>query len=181
MAGAESANLKGVWVDGALQIRDLSDNPILSINPSTGGVKFANAGGVTISTGILGGITVSSGLALDGVNVRTVTTAYTLVQADSGRVVNCAVDGTFVTLPMASTTTLLGAAYILRNSGSTGAAQVILITNTGETIVGGGISTTNLVSNTKATADTGDYVIVSPTGSSGWKVAGLVGTWASTI
>ena len=180
MAGVELANLKASFVDGALVITDLDGNSILTINPSSGGLALANAGGLTISTGIIGSLTVSSGLTLDGVSARTVTGAATLTVADSGRIVNCAVDATIFTLPMASTTTLPGTTLTIRNNASTGGAQIVLITNTGETIVGGGISTTNLVANTKATADKGDYVIVQPTGSSGWRIVSLVGTWAST-
>lgn len=176
----DTSNVTSKWVDGVLTFTDLDGNTIMQIHPSSGGVKFANAGGITVSTGVLAGLTVSSGLTLDGVNTRTVTTAYSLVQADSGRVVNCAVTGTFVTLPLASTTSLAGTVFTLRNSGSTGAAQIILITTTTESIIGGSISTTNLISNTLATADTGDYVSVSPTGSSSWRVTAMVGTWAST-
>ena len=190
MPGAEIANLKANWADGVLTITDLDGNTVMSIAPSSGGVKFANAGGVTISTGILGGLTistgilggltVSSGVTLDGQTGSTATAATSLaVGTHGGKVVKCATDAVYFTLPAGS---LAGASYTIKNTAAAAAAQIILITATGESIVGAGITTSNLLSNTKLTAKTGDYVTVIATGSttSAWYVAGMVGTWAST-
>ena len=189
MAGAEVAALKAAWVGGALVIQDLDGNAVITVNPSSGGVSFANAGGITVSTGILaptistaslvGGATISSGLTLDGLSVKTVTTAATLTVGDVGRRVSCAVDGTFITLPVgASTAIIAGGSYTIYNDAA--ASQVIVITATGGAIIGGGISTSNLFSNTAATAKKGDSLTVVNTGSTSWYVAGMTGTWAST-
>ena len=190
MAGAEVANIKATWSGGALVITDLDGNAIITINPSTGGVAFANAGGITVSTGILaptistaslvGGATVSSGMTIDGQTGSTATAATTLAAGThGGKIVKCATDGTFFTLPAAS---LPSASYTIKNTAAAAGAQIILITATGESIVGAGITTSNLLSNTKSTAKTGDYVTVIATGSttSAWYVAGMVGTWIST-
>jgi len=191
MAGAEVANIKATWSGGALVITDLDGNAIITINPSTGGVAFANAGGITVSTGILaptistaslvGGATISSGLTLDGLSVKTVTTATTLTAGDVGRRIACSVDGTFITLPVgASTAIIAGGNYTIYNSAAAAGAQVIVITATGGAIVGAGVTTSNLLSNTKGTAQKGDSVSVVNTGSTTWYVMGMTGTWAST-
>ena len=191
MSGAEIANLKAKWSGGALIISDLSENAILTINPSTGGVKLANAGGLTISTGILGGLTVStgilggltvsSGLTLDGLSTKTVTSAVTLTAADAGRRISCAVDGTFITLPVGGSTSILsGGNYTIYNAAAAGAAQIIVIAATGGAIVGAGVTTSNLLSNTKLTAKLGDSISLVNTGATTWYAVGMTGTWAST-
>ena len=192
MPGAEIANLKAKWFEGALVITDKDDNAIITIYPSSGGVSFSNAGGITISTGILGaptlstpslvaGATVSSGFTLDGLSVKTVTTAVTLAAGDAGRRISCSVDGTFITLPVGGSTSILaGGNYTIYNAGAAGAAQLIVIAATGGAIIGAGVTTSNLLSNTKLTAKKGDSVQVVNTGSTSWYVAGLTGTWAST-
>ena len=197
------ANLRSWWSNGVLILGDTDLNPIITINPSSGGVKFANAGGITVSTGILGGLTisggatlyggatissgatiyggttVSSGVRVDGLKTRTVTTAATLAAADSGRVAQCSVDGTIITLPIGSTTAIIGETYIIQNT-NTGTGQLIVKTATTNVIIGAGISTTEVISNTGATHVPYDYVTLTFTGSTSWRVAGMVGTWAST-
>ncbi len=190
MPGAELSNIKAKWSDGALVITDLDENPIITIYPSSGGISFANAGGLTISTGILGGLTistgilggltVSSGITLDGEIARTVTTAATLAVGDYGRIAKCSVDGTFITLMSAASTALAGASITVMNTAAAAGAQVIVITATGDSIKGAGISTSNLLSNTKATAKKGDYVSLVSGASTTWFVSGMVGIWAST-
>jgi hypothetical protein len=137
--------------------------------------------GTEISTPYLVSPTISSGMTLDGQVSRTATTAITLGIGDIGKIIYCAVDGTFITLPYLNSTTIIGGgSYTIKNTGTTGAVQVILITATGQAIIGADISTTNLISNTKVTADKGDYVSVVATASTTWYISGLVGTWAST-
>jgi len=111
--------------------------------------------------------------------VKTVTTAVSLTAADMGKDIRVTVSGTVVTLPVASTTTLPGGTFTVRNMTNNGGG-VMLITVTGDSIIGSSISTSNLFMNTGATHVPGDSIVVSATGSSTWYAIGLTGTWAST-
>ena len=111
--------------------------------------------------------------------ITTVTTATTLTQkGHMGTEVRVTASDTIITLPLASTTTLAGGEFTIRNMCDTG--SIVLITTTGENLFGAGISTSNLIGNTAATHVPGDYVTVAATGSSSWYIVGLSGTWAST-
>ena len=195
MAGAEIANLKGVWTSGRLEIRDYQDNVIIAIYPSSGGVSFLNAGGVTISTGILSGLTVSSGLILNqnltissgriaysGQKTRDVTTALTLTASGSGIAALVTASDSIITLPGAGSSGKI-LSYTIINTLTT-AGQCVIKTTTTETIVGGDVAAAagvSMLSNTAATHVPGDYVqLINQLASTSWSILGMTGTWAST-
>lgn len=194
MSGAEIANLKARWSGGALIIEDLSGNAVLTINPSTGGISLGNAGGLTISTGILSGLNVSSGisvngdltissgrLAYNGQVTLSVTTAATLTATGSGILHLVTASDTVVTLPGAGSSGKALCYTIL--SSLTTAGQVVIKTTTTEVIVGGVGSTggVSMLSNTAGTHSKGDYVVlINQPASTSWALVGMVGTWAST-
>ena len=147
---ADNSSIKSYWYKGWLRFTDNAGNLVSEIFPSPQ-------------------------------NVTTVTTAASLTtKANMGTVVKCGVDGTFITLPVASTTTLAGGEFTIVNTGDLGACQIIIITVTGDSIIGAGISSSGLFSNTKATHVPGDMITVMATGSSSWYVGALSGVWAST-
>ena len=195
MPGAEISNLKAKWSGGALVITDLNENAIITIYPSSGGVSFSNAGGLTVSTGILGGLTVSSGLTLHsdltmssgriaptGQKTLTVTTATTLTASSAGCAVLVTASDTIVTLPGAASTGKQ-LSYTICSTLTT-AGQVVIKTTTTETICGGGIAAAagiDILSNTAATHVDGDFVsLMNAAVSTSWSIMGMAGTWAST-
>jgi len=206
MPGAEIANVTARWSEGALIIEDTSGNAIITVNPSSGGVAFANAGGITISTGILGGptissaslvggATISSGLTLNsdltissgriaptGQKTLTVTTAATLSASSAGCAVLVTASDVIITLPGAASTGKQ-LSYTIYSSLTT-AGQVVVKTTTTETICGGGIAAAagvDILSNTAATHVEGDYVsLMNAAVSTSWSIMGMAGTWAST-
>ena len=149
MANPEISNIKGTFKTGYLEYQDLSGNVVADIFPS-------NA------------------------QIATITTATTLtMKGYMGKDIRVTASDVIVTLPVASTTTLAGGEFTVRNMCAPG-GTIVVITTTGDNIYGAGISTSNLVGNTGATHVYGDFITVAATGSSSWYIVGLSGTWAST-
>ena len=191
MPGAEISNITAWWSSGKLIIGDSDKNPIITVNPSSGGVAFANAGGVTISTGILGGATISggaviyggatisSGVARYGEKVINKTANATLVKGEAGAIITCSTDSVFITLLSAASSGFAGIPYTIRNIATTG-QNVIVITATGDSIIGCDISTSNVLKNVSTSHVANDQITLVSGASTTWWLMGMVGTWAST-
>ena len=112
----------------------------------------------------------------------------TIKSVDSELSVNVDVDGGVVTLPRI-TSDNLGMRIIVRNIGADGAYLVSVspdavdgingsIANAAADSVASGVVNKNL-SNTKATANKGDYVVLEAVAETEWYITGGVGIWAS--
>jgi len=162
MAGAEIANIKGVWESGSLTIKGGVDNiTVMAIGVPTTGVRAVPAGYVSV-----------------------ITTSATLAMTDIGRVnyVNATTE-VVLTLPPASSTAVHATYTIVQGQGA--GNVVVLSAITTELIVGCGWATTDVVTeitNNASTAAQGDMAILTAGGSTTgiWQLHGLVGTWAST-
>jgi len=163
MAGAEIANLKANWINGALRIQDVATgNDVLVIGATTGApYGYQNQGTATI------------------------TTATTLTPSThGGKLLLCPTDGTVISLTDGASSTAYGAQYTITNTASDGGALVVVAgagTASSYWILGAGTAnaTTNtFIANTKTTQQYGDSVTLQFNGSTAWMVTNLVGTWA---
>lgn len=86
------------------------------------------------------------------------------------------VDAKTITLPAVAA----GAVYKIMNGAAPGAALVTVAPNASDLFLGQGLSATDAdtYNNTKATAKTGDYIIVMGGNATGWNIIDQVGTWA---
>ena len=177
LTGSTNALLKTV---------DISTAQLMSCVLSTSGIvgkmtASTNAiiSGCPISTAVLSAPTISSGVTRDGEKIVNKTGNATLVKGEAGAVITCSTDSVFITLPSAASTGFAGANYTIRNIATTG-QNVIVITATGDSIIGGGITTSNVIRNVSTTHLAGDEIRLVSGASTTWWLMGMVGTWAST-
>lgn len=118
----------------------------------------------------------------------TVDDDLTIESVDSELTVNVDVDGGVVTLP-AITANNLGMRVTVRNIGADGAYGVSVspastdaihgtIANSAADSVSGGVVDKD-ITNTKGTANKGDYIVLEAAGLTEWYITGGVGIWAS--
>lgn len=181
MAGAGFSTFTTEWVDGALVIYDSAHTAIVTIN-STGLVW---AGGPTISSAILiSGVTVSSGVSLDG-QVITAAEASITCALSTGPQYSTSTDGVTFTLPVSSTA--IGASFTFINKSPAATNFMRIITNTSDCFAGYGIQTAStgnsVIRNTSTSHVVGDFVKITAlnTGSGGggtfWVINDMVGVW----
>jgi hypothetical protein len=172
MPGVDIANLRAWWTSGYLVIGDTAGNAVVTINPSTGGVLFGNGSGITISTG---------GIKVSNEKSNTITTTATLTATSSGTVNYVTASDVIITLPGAGSSgkPLL---YTIVNA-CTSAGQIVVLTCTGEKIIGclGSSAGVDIMANTAATHVYGDRItILNTPASTSWATVGMIGTWVST-
>lgn len=118
----------------------------------------------------------------------TVTASTTLTTADTGKDYNVATDALVVTLP-AITSSNIGIEFTFRNTGADGNNILAIspastdgisgtIPNASADSVASGVVDKNF-SNTKATANNGDYVTLRAVDLTKWFITDGVGIWAS--
>ena len=108
---------------------------------------------------------------------ETVDDDKTLDAEDVGKVLHIATDAKTFTLPA----TVVGYRYIIVNDGADGACIITVSPNTNDKIMGAdlaGVDNKDRV-NTKATANSGDHIILEGDGADGWFVVEELGTWAA--
>ena len=118
-------------------------------------------------------------------SVTTITGNTTLTQADSGGVFLVATDAIAVTLPA----TVAGVTYAFVNTGADGGNIITISPNAADgihgtvTLAGSVVEFSGTddadIANTKATANTGDFIRLVGDGSVGWMVVGSSGIWAN--
>jgi hypothetical protein len=121
---------------------------------------------------------------------NTLTASTTLTEAQLGEDFNIATDALVVTLPLITASMVnSGHSYVFRNTGADGNNIITLapnaadgfngsIANAAADSVASGVVDKVFV-NTKATANSGDYVEVKPVALTKWFITGGVGIWAS--
>lgn len=101
----------------------------------------------------------------------------TLDAQDNGKVLLVTVDAKTITLPATS----VGLRYVIANGGADGAVAVTISPNANDKIMGpniAGVDNKDRI-NTKATAKTGDFIVIVGDGVDGWDITREVGTWAA--
>jgi len=112
--------------------------------------------------------------------VETITASQTLSYNDSGKVFLVGTDALTVTLP----STKAGVRYTFLNSGADGAVLITVSPNSSDKVMGtiAAVSMTASdngdLTNTKATANKGDWATIVGDGSDGWYIIGGDGVWA---
>jgi|TARA_Y100000296_G_C4983154_1_gene161655 hypothetical protein len=112
--------------------------------------------------------------------VETVTASQTLSYNDSGKVFLVGTDALTVTLPA----TKAGVRYTFVNSGADGAVLITVSPNSNDKVMGtiAAVSMTASddgdLTNTKVTANKGDWATIVGDGSDGWYIIGGDGVWA---
>ncbi len=155
MPGAEFSKVISEWINGALRFMTPNREDLLVVGATTG-VPF----GAYYQT------------------VSTITAATSLTAIHCGKLVTCATDDVVITLPTAAT---IGLNYNVMNTGSDGAALLVVKTAaTTDVIQGYGSAATTgcAIKNTKATQRVGDSVGLMASGSVTWYLTNVVGTWA---
>lgn len=118
----------------------------------------------------------------------TITATTTLTIADSGVDHNVATDALTITLPDI-TADNVGMTFLFRNTGADGAVALTLspaatdgingtIANAAVDSVASGVVDKDIV-NTKATANNGDFIVLTAVALNKWFITGGVGIWAS--
>lgn len=105
----------------------------------------------------------------------------TLNAQDSGKVTFVDTDNIVMTLPTANANTA-GLTIIIANAQASGNGNITITPSTGTMIIGNGMTAANnnSLKLTKATAKTGDCVVLTGCGAVGWYVSKIVGTWVNT-
>ena len=112
--------------------------------------------------------------------VEEITATKTLSYGDSGKVFLVGTDALTVTLPA----TKAGVRYTFLNSGADGAVLITVSPNASDKIMGTVAAVSMTASddgdftNTKATANKGDWATIVGDGSDGWYIIGGDGVWA---
>jgi hypothetical protein len=117
-----------------------------------------------------------------------VTADVTLTAKDSGKEYNVGTDALTITLPAIDASNL-GMSFLVRNIGADGNNIVTIspaatdaihgtIANAAADSVAGGVLDKDII-NTKATANKGDYIILTAVADTEWYISGGVGIWAS--
>ena len=122
------------------------------------------------------------------VSQNTISVSGALGANEAGQEFNVATDGLTVTLPKIESHNL-GMEFLVRNTGGDGGNIITLspdaadgvngtIANSAADSVGSGVVNKNFV-NTKATANSGDFVQLRAVALTKWFISGGVGIWAS--
>ena len=113
---------------------------------------------------------------LSGLTFETISANATLDAQDVGKVMQVDTDAFVITLPA----TVVGYRYVIQNICADGVAIVALSPNANDKIMGPDLAGTDDhdENNTKATAKTGDWIILTADGVNGWFIQGKRGTWA---
>jgi hypothetical protein len=112
--------------------------------------------------------------------IETVTASQTLSYNDSGKVFLVGTDALTVTLPA----TKAGVRFTFVNSGADGAVLITVSPNSSDKVIGtiAAVSMTASddgdLTNTKVTANKGDWCTIVGDGSDGWYIIGGDGVWA---
>jgi len=112
--------------------------------------------------------------------VEEITATKTLSYGDSGKVFLVGTDALTVTLPA----TKAGVRYTFLNSGADGAVLITVSPNASDKIMGTVAAVSMTASddgdftNTKVTANKGDWATIVGDGSDGWYIIGGDGVWA---
>ena len=112
--------------------------------------------------------------------VQTVTATQTLSYGDSGKIFLVGTDALVVTLPA----TKAGVRYTFLNSGADGAVLITVSPNASDKVMGTiaaismSASDDGDLTNTKGTANKGDWCTIVGDGSDGWYIIGGDGVWA---
>jgi len=112
--------------------------------------------------------------------VETITVSQTLSYNDSGKVLLVGTDSLTITLPP----TKAGVRYTFLNSGADGAVLITVSPNSSDKVMGtiAAVSMTASddgdLTNTKVTANKGDWATIVGDGSDGWYIIGGDGVWA---
>ena len=169
-----------------LKTIDISTAQLMSCVLSTSGIvgkmtASTNAiiSGCPISTAVLSSPTVSSGITRYGEGIVNKTANATLVKGEIGYTITCSTDSVFITLPAAGSTGFAGMNYTIRNIATT-AQNVIVITGSSDSMIGCGITTSNVIRNVSTSHLAGDEIKLVSGASTTWWLMGMVGTWAST-
>lgn len=112
----------------------------------------------------------------------------TLTAKDSGKEYNVGTDALAITLPAIDASNI-GMSFLVRNIGADGNNIVTIspaatdafhgtIANAAADSVAGGVVDKDII-NTKATANKGDFIIVTAVAATEWYITGGVGIWAS--
>ncbi len=112
----------------------------------------------------------------EGKTVETKSANYTLDAQDVGKVILVDTDAFTLTLPA----TVVGYEYIIMNGGKSGAVLITVSPNASDAIMGpdiAGVANKDYL-NTKATAEPGDYLLITGDGADGWFANKVRGTWA---
>ena len=104
---------------------------------------------------------------------------YTAVDPnDVGRLILVDTDAVVITLPAVGT----GETYTIMNIAEDGTAVIHVDVNSSDRVLGGcgfvALDDGDKLTNTKATADKGDYVTLSYGSAVGWYITDMCGTWA---
>jgi hypothetical protein len=98
--------------------------------------------------------------------------------ADVGTLMLVDTDAVVLTLPAVGT----GLKYKIMNIGADGTVEISVDVNASDKILGGcgftALDDGDKITNTKATADIGDYVVLEYGTADGWFITEMVGTWA---
>lgn len=97
---------------------------------------------------------------------------------DVGRIILVDTDAVVISLPAVGT----GETYTIMNIAPDGTAAIHVDVNSSDRILGGcgfvALDDGDKITNTKATADQGDYVTLSYGSAVGWYITDMCGTWA---
>jgi len=122
------------------------------------------------------------------IEIDTIAVDTTLTIADSGAEVNVATDAITLTLPDI-TSDNIGMVFLFRNTGADGAVALKLspaatdgingtvVNATADSVASGVVNKD--ITNTKATANNGDYIVLVAGALNKWFITGGVGIWAS--
>lgn len=161
----------------------------LQLETTDGGVTVnadgAANGDITIDAADVLTLTADDHIAIEGavVEVSRETQVHTANDtldnaADVGRLHQVSTDAVVLTLPVVAT----GLKYKIMNVGADGAVEIHVDTNGADKILGGcgltALDDGDKITNTKATADYGDYVVIEYGTADGWYITEMVGTWA---
>ena len=112
--------------------------------------------------------------------IETITASQTLSYNDSGKVFLVGTDALTITLPA----TKAGVRFTFVNSGADGAVLITVSPNSSDKVIGtiAAVSMTASddgdLTNTKVTANKGDWATIVGDGSDGWYIIGGDGVWA---
>jgi hypothetical protein len=113
---------------------------------------------------------------LSGLTFETVSANKTLDIEDVGKCLQVDTDAFVITLPAIA----VGLRYVIQNIAADGVAIVAISPNASDKIMGADLGGTDDhdENNTKATAKTGDWIILQYGNADGWFIVGKRGTWA---
>lgn len=162
--------------DGALIFED----SVIRMNDDTQ-IQFGDSGEMNMEYDESGYdcIIVKGAIIPDSSDPNTHTANWTFnTDSDVGTWHLCATDGVVFTLPAVAT----GLVYKVMNTGADGVVEIHVDTDGSDMILGGcgfeALDDGDKLTNTKTTADRGDYVIIAYGTAAGWYIIDKQGTWA---